>query len=354
MAAGPVRRAASLIGAAGHDPRMAKAAPGNAHATGQWSSRAPRQLTRRRFLCVAGATSLSMCLCDGASLAAEADLPFREVEDGVFVRYGLQEAMSADNGGAIANIGFVVGETGVAVIDTGTTRQQGTALRAAVARVTDRPVTHLIATHVHLDHCFGHAAFDDLEPMNIGHRRLAGALAERGPFYRDQIRALSPDFADTDFRPPEVAVDDEMAIDLGGRRLQLKAWPAAHTDTDLTVFDEASGLLWASDLLFVGRLPTIDGSLNGWIDAMTQLVGPQARRVMPGHGPLVDGGDPAIEAQRAYLTTLRDQVRAAIEEGLDISETVDLLSRDTHSNWLLYGEGHGRNVTTAYAELEWE
>ncbi|WP_159586863.1 quinoprotein relay system zinc metallohydrolase 2 [Chelativorans xinjiangense] len=314
----------------------------------------PGQIPRRAFLCAGAAVFAATTFAKAArSIAAEATLPFIEVADGVFVRYGVQEEMSAANCGAIANIGFIVGDESVAVIDTGTTRQQGLALREAVASATSRPVSHLIATHVHPDHCFGHAAFSDLPVHSIGHRNLPRALAERGPFYLEQLAEISPDFSDTAYVPPDKTVSDTMRIDLGNRPLLLKAWPPAHTDNDLTIFDERAGLLWAADLLFAGRLPTLDGSLTGWLAALEILLSPDVRHVVPGHGPVSDGVAALLD-ERAYLTRLHDGVRAAIDEGLDISATLARLENDNQLDWLLFDTNHGRNVVAAYTELEWE
>lgn len=310
-------------------------------------------LTRRRFLCHSAIAAAGICLHGPFALAAQATLPFIEIEDGIFVRYGVQEMMDSGNAGAIANIGFIAGSRSVAVIDTGTTRQQGAALRRAVEEKTGLPVSHLIATHVHLDHCFGHAAFGDLELVSLGHHKLPQALQARGPFYEEEIAALSPEFADTRFVLPNATVESETTIDLGDRTLRLTAWPAAHTDNDLTVFDERTSLLWASDLLFVGRLPTIDGSLTGWLETMEQLASIEASLIMPGHGLLATGRE-ALERQSAYFTELRDAVREAIDSGADIAAAVDEIDVGRDDGWLLYEDNHGRNVTAAYAELEWE
>src|SRR3546814_13946049 len=78
--------------------------------------------------------SSDVCSSDLAAAA----LSFREVADGIFVRFGLHEEVTAENCGAIANLGFIIGGKSVAVVDTGTTRQEGEALRAAVAVATDR------------------------------------------------------------------------------------------------------------------------------------------------------------------------------------------------------------------------
>src|SRR3546814_4223892 len=135
-------------------------------------------------------------------VALTVSLPCREVADGIFVRCGLQEEVTADNCGAIANVGFIVGEASVAVVDTSTTHQQGLALREAVAAATDRPISHVVATHVHFDHCFGHSAFLDLPVRFVGHRNLPRALADRGAFYAELLTDLCPAFAGTVVVPP--------------------------------------------------------------------------------------------------------------------------------------------------------
>ena len=83
---------------------------------------------------------------------------------------------------------------------------------------------------------------------------------------------------------PTRAVAGTDRIDLGGRRLTLRAWRTAHTDSDLTVLDEKSGTLWLGDLLFVGHLPVVDGNLRGFVAVIGELRHIRAKRVIPGHG----------------------------------------------------------------------
>src|SRR5205809_5847806 len=100
---------------------------------------------------------------------------------GVYVHYGQQAEMTADNGGDVANVGFIIGERCVAVVDTGGSYAVGRALRRAIDALTTVPICYVINTHVHPDHVFGDAAFDDDHPQFVRHQRLADALRRRGP-----------------------------------------------------------------------------------------------------------------------------------------------------------------------------
>ena len=147
-------------------------------------------------------------------------------------------------------------------------------------------------------------------------------------------------------------VEARAALDLGGRRLALRAWPTAHTDNDLTVLDLATGTLFAGDLFFAGHLPALDGSLLGWLAVMEDLAAVPAERVVPGHGPASMPWPEALGPQRDYLTGLRDALRAEIARGADIAEAVEAVPAP--EGWERTDAFHRRNATAAFAELEWE
>jgi glyoxylase-like metal-dependent hydrolase (beta-lactamase superfamily II) len=149
-------------------------------------------------------------------------------------------------------------------------------------------------------------------------------------------------------------VEDELRLDLGGRILVLTAWPAAHTDNDLTVYDEATGTLFAGDLVFLDHVPALDGSLPGWLEALDRLAAIPAERVVPGHGPAAAPWPDALAPERRYLSTLAADVRALIAAGAPISEAPAKAAQGERGQWRLFDEFHARNVTAAFAELEWE
>jgi glyoxylase-like metal-dependent hydrolase (beta-lactamase superfamily II) len=153
--------------------------------------------------------------------------------------------------------------------------------------------------------------------------------------------------------PPTLVVDDTLTLDLGARTLTLKAWPAAHTDNDLSVFDDKTGTLFAGDLVFVTHTPVLDGSLRGWLNAVGELGRLPAQRVIPGHGAVSDWPG-ALADQRRYLQTLSNDVRAMIVKGQPISAAGASAAASERSKWQLFDDYNARNATAAFSEIEWE
>jgi quinoprotein relay system zinc metallohydrolase 2 len=241
------------------------------------------------------------------------------------------------------------------VIDSGGCARGGARLRAAVREVSALPIRYVIASHVHPDHLLGHAAFIADRPTFVGHARLPAALAMRGAYYLDDLTDELGAMADgTEIVEPTLLVADAAAIELGGRTLRLVAHPTAHTDNDLSVLDDATGTLWLADLLFMQRVPVVDGSLLGWLRVLEKVQAWPAERVVPGHGPASAPWPAAARDQVRYLERLRDDVRALIARGGTIEEAVAIVGNDERRNWRLFDFYHPRNVTAAFTELEWE
>ena len=280
----------------------------------------------------------------------------QEVAPGVFVRPGTHDIMKAENRGAIANVGFIVGSAAVAVVDTGGSACDGRLLRMAIRTLTDLPIAYVINTHAHPDHVFGNSAFREDAPEFVGHRNLPRALAASGPHYLEANRRIMGEeaLAGTEILQPTVLVNDRLVLDLGGRVLQLLAHPTGHTDNDLSVFDTASGTLWTGDLVFAGHLPVVDGSLKGWLDVMNQLSELPAKRAVPGHGPVVVGWPGGLAAQKRYLTTLARDLRKLIAEGRSMNHAIEVAAESERGKWKLFDVFNARNASAGFAELEWE
>lgn len=282
-------------------------------------------------------------------------LPMNETADGVYVHIGTHGDFEKDYHGDMANIGFIVGASSVAIIDTGGSFKVGTELREAVRIVTKLPIRYVINTHIHPDHIFGNAAFVQDKPQFIGHHNLPSTLSlNHESLMRALKEVLGADANGSEIILPTKVVEKELDIDLGNRKLHLQAWPKSHTNTDLTVLDEKTQSFWTGDLLFITKTPSLDGDLKGWISVTEGMKAVQAKMTVPGHGNPTHDKNRMLDKQNAYLKLLLKDVRAALKNGVDMLQAIETAAQAENPNWVLFDLINRRNVNHAYPQLEWE
>ncbi len=303
--------------------------------------------TRRAFCA-------GLCLCCLPSPGRAKDFTVEEVAAGVFIRRGVDREASAENLDGIANIGFIVGEKSVLVTDSGGSLADGRILRRIIRDKTNKPISHVVISHVHPDHAFGAGAFLDDAPAFVGHHNLATALAMRGAYYRKRLVEILGEKNAGPVVAPTKIVTDRAEIDLGGRRIVFRAHKPAHTTSDLSMFDRTSGLFLPADLLFVHRMPSLDGSLTGWIAELEAMRAQFSGKAIPGHGPLTVDFRAGSEGLLRYLKILRDGVRAEIDGNGSIDHAMAHVALSEKDKWALFDDYNQRNIAEAYRELEWE
>jgi quinoprotein relay system zinc metallohydrolase 2 len=278
------------------------------------------------------------------------------IADGDFVHVGLVAVTMPENAGDIANLGVIIGQNAAAVVDTGGSIRVGQQLLRAIRSITDAPIRYVINTHEHPDHVFGNAAMPS-DVTFVGHRNLPAALAKRGPYYLRSYRWQLGEAEIEEVRiiSPSLLVDHETSLDLGGRTLRLMAWsPAAHSDCDLTVLDEKTGVLFGGDLVFIRHVPVIDGSTKGWLSVLDRLEQVPAKLVVPGHGPAVATWPQALDDERRYLLQVVHDARRAIAAGTPLARAVADIGQSERGKWDLFDDYNARNAIVAFSELEWE
>ncbi len=293
-----------------------------------------------------------------AMLQAEIAYDIQQVAPGIYYHQGVHEDATPENIGAIANVGFIIGDDCVAIIDSGGSNLEGVLLDKALKSVTNKPVCYVINTHVHPDHLFGNAAFESYSPVYIGHEKLPAAIAARKTFFESTFKDILKDsYSGTKIITPSkvVELNKPLEIDLGNRKLTLTAYQTSHTDQDLTVLDQKSKTLWTGDLLFVDRIPVMDGSINGWITVMDELLQMDLMTVIPGHGTVQgENWQTAITKQRDYFVSIRQQIRDIIFDFGTIEQASKTVGVEQKTKWLLFDHYHKRNITASFVELEWE
>jgi len=278
-----------------------------------------------------------------------------EIAPGIYLHEGIHVTFEHEQHDDIANIGFIIGNKCIAVIDTGGSVSIGNSLLKSIQKISDKPVCYVINTHVHFDHVLGNLPFLDEHPQFVGHENLKVAIKRNRSFFlKEYSNDLGPDPSEDSIIGPDLGVPNTKELDLGGRKLLLTAYPTAHSYNDLMILDQQTGTLWTGDLLFRERIPSLTGSLKGWLDVMESFKTLNVTFVVPGHGTTAKNLAEAKADQQRYLDNLLRETRQAIADGLFLDEVQERVGNDEKAHWLLHEQHHKANVTKAFTELEWE
>lgn len=279
----------------------------------------------------------------------------KKVAEGIYVHHGQHQDIDDGYKGDICNLGVIIGNQSIAVIDSGGSKHTGEQLLQAIRNISKLPIKYVINTHVHPDHTYGNAAFQG-EPVHfVGHEKLANTMLLR----KEQYEKLNANLlgeagkASTTI-PPDTAVHDQLSLDLGDRILQLKSQTVAHTHTDLTVLDVKTNTLFTGDLVFAQRTPVLEGDIKGLIAALEKINQTQYALIVPGHGLESADQKTIIGDELRYLNLLLADVRASIKKGISMEQTMDSAAESERQKWLLFDIANRRNVNVIYPQLEWE
>ncbi len=278
-------------------------------------------LVSRRAVCrLAWATLL--CVTQSVFAARDYALEPQQVAPNTYVLIGANEHFSFANGGNIANTGFIVTDDGVVVIDTGPSRLYGEQMIAAIRAVTDQPIVRVYNTHLHPDHFLGNQAFD-ASVLAALPATIDGIRRDGDGFNENMYRLCGPWEAGTRVVAPTIATADGVES-VGGHRLRLLAM-TGHSDGDLVVFDETTGVLFAGDLVFNGRTSTTPhAEIVQWLASLDALDTLPFKVLVSGHGAVASDRSP-IDLTRRYLVWLEATLTESAEKGLDMAEVLSVV-----------------------------
>jgi glyoxylase-like metal-dependent hydrolase (beta-lactamase superfamily II) len=285
--------------------------------------------------------------------AADAPGTVLEVESGVFMVLGARGQPTVENEGRIGNTGFIVGRSGVIVIDTGISRAQGEALLAAVAQTTPLPVKLALITTAHQEFLFGASA---LQARGIPVHMQRRAIELMNSRCEGCLKTLNRELGEARMRgtavfKPDAVIDESTVIETIGRPVFVQHHGHSSGPGDISVFDVRSGSLFAGSLLANQRIPDIqDSQLAGWMQALSGLRTLRLNAVVPGFGPL--GGAELINSTQRYLLRLQARVTELLQAGTALSEVPDAAALPEYANWDQYDIIHRRNASILFLRLE--
>lgn len=290
-------------------------------------------------------------------------LPYYRVAEDTYFLYGNIAQIDEKNRGFNGNAGFVVTAEGVVAIDSLGTPALGRRMIATIRQVTDKPIRYLILTHTHPDHAYGAVAFRQLDDVTIvGHPGVLDYLASQtiheSVAYRRDI--LTEDMQGFDAVEPDVLVRQERLgephmLELGDRSFAIYNAGTHHSYGDLVVHQVDEDIVWISDLAFNQRTTFMgDGDSEQIVEGQDWLLEAfgDAALMVPGHGSAQTAPFPMVTKTRAYVQRLRDEMAAAIENGVSLSEAVNDSHFPEWEDTRLYEENHRRNASFVYLEME--
>ena len=231
----------------------------------------------------------------------------------------------------VPNVGIVVGEEAVLVVDTAMGPANGARVLAAAKEKAQGKRLLVTVTHFHPEHGFGAQVFRD-EATIVYNRAQRDELHDKGAGYVELFRTFGPAVAEAlegvELVDPHETYEDETELDLGGRTVQLRTWGVAHTRSDQVVFLPAERILFTGDLVeerifaIYPHFPPNDADVDGdrWIEVLRRLEALDPAIVVPGHGAVADVG--VITTAREYHELLRAETLRLAAEGRDADEAV--------------------------------
>lgn len=285
------------------------------------------------------------------------------VADGTWFVQGLAALGSAANQNFISNAGFVVTPAGVLVIDALGSPALAQQLLTLVREKTAQPVRYVVVTHCHADHIYGLQAMQAVGARIIAHAgcreylnsdtarlRLQASREELFPWIDESTRLVH-----ADQWLGEGGSDEDLLIEMGDRRFRIRHAGPAHTREDLVVHDERTGVLFAGDVAFRGRIPFVgQADSRRWIEALDRMLALKPRVLVPGHGPLSLQPAADLALTRDYLAFLRQTMGTAARQMEPFDDAYARTDWSRFASLPLFAAANRMNAYNTYLLMEHE
>lgn len=256
--------------------------------------------------------------------------------------------------GSGGNIGLSVGDDGAFIVDD-QFAPLSEKIKAAVARVSTKPIRFVVNTHWHGDHTGGNEKMGQAGAVIVAHENVRKRMSV------DQLLRRGGNASTTKASPyaalPVITFAEDITLHLNGDSVHVMHVPPAHTDGDALIYYEKANAIHMGDTFFAGRYPFIDTATGGTIDGIigaadkALAVTNATTQVIPGHGPVSTRKD--LQQYRDVLTTIRGRILALVLAGKSLEQVT--AARPTAEYDTPWGTGFinaGTFIETVYADLK--
>jgi len=251
------------------------------------------------------------------------------------------------NNGNMVNTCYINKDDFYIVIDSGPTYKYAHQVNSIMNKIAKLPVKYVFNSHTHDDHLGGNIFYQRSGSKIIGSEHIH----EQHDDTRMEKMIKKEAFAGTISYLPETLLTKEKTT-FGDMEAYIFE-NQAHTKSDLVIYDKKEKVVFVGDLAFNERVLSIrDGDINGWLSTLDKIEKLDFKHMITGHGH-----DTSIKAHsntKEYLLKLKNDVRTAIDDGVEIDEAAKKLDFPMYKDKKLYNELHRKNIYKVYQQLEWE
>ena len=265
---------------------------------------------------------LAQCLITKVIATEQLDYQLHpeKVAEDTYVFIGKKEDFSRENGGNIVNTGFIVTKEGVIVIDTGPSFLYGQQMRQAIKEITNLPIIKVLITHHHPDHFLGNQAYSDIPIYALA--ETIELIKHDADSFLDNVYRMSGSWmsgtAITNILINPLKLEKEKISNHFLRYIKYEG----HTDSDLAILDESTGVLFSGDLVFHNRaLTTPHAKPEQWLTSLNEMMNLKFNTIVPGHGEVANNKEP-IKQTYDYLSWLESTIKQAAHSGKDMNEVL--------------------------------
>jgi len=297
-------------------------------------------------------TAFALMLFTHAAGAAPPAPKVQKINDRVYALLGPMEFPNRKNEGYMVNSTAIIGEKGVILIDTGFTDEIGKHLAKAIAKLTTKPVTHIINTHHHGDHTLGNIAFPNTEVVSS--EKCRAELEKTGAEWIAMVQEMTGmQFPNTRPVLAKTTYKENTRVDMSIDGVRLVLWTpfGSHTAGDMLVYLPDDKVLVGGDVLVHKIMPAFrDAHVKTWIATLEAAGKLDFKTAVPGHGPLMT--KPDVAKLHRMMEKFYAGVEAGYKKGLSDSEIRKTLDLKDWKGMVHFEESMGGNINRTYLEVE--